>query len=203
MPPFSVIPYGASVVENTSDVNLLRKWGLNKKEYYILVCRLEPENYVREIIEGFSASKSLHPLIIVGDHAAKTSYINLLLRTANARIRFIGTVYDKKNLQVLRYHSIAYFHGHSVGGTNPSLLEALGCGNIVIAHDNIFNRETAGDIAFYFKNSQEIPAILEIVETLSIKERSKKAAIAKTIVREKYNWDDIADKYFQLLRQNE
>ena len=85
---------------------------------------------------------------------------------AGPNIRFIGGVYEKEKLQALRFHSEAYFHGHSAGGTNPSLLEALGCGNLVIAHDNPFNREVMGDLGFYFRSKEDIPALLKKISSL-------------------------------------
>jgi glycosyltransferase involved in cell wall biosynthesis len=103
------------------------------------VCRFEPENHVREIIEGFLASKSRASLVLVGDHTRDNPYIQSLLRHQDGRILFAGPIYDKSRIQALRFFCRAYLHGHSVGGTNPSLLEAMGCSSVVIAHDNPFN----------------------------------------------------------------
>jgi hypothetical protein len=92
---------------------------------------------VLEILRGFASSESTCHLIVVGDDRADTAYVQQLRAVNDKRIHFIGTVYNQDNLRSLRYYCRAYFHGHSVGGTNPSLLEALGCGNMVIAHDNM------------------------------------------------------------------
>ncbi|GAB64099.1 MAG: glycosyltransferase family 1 protein [Candidatus Jettenia sp.] len=199
MPPCSVIPYGAYVSEVSPPVDLLREWKLYAKAYYLVVCRLEPENSVSEVIEGFIASGSSYPLVIVGDHTTRTPYVECLLRLKDDRIRFIGTVYDTLKLQALRSHSLAYFHGHTAGGTNPSLLEALGCGNMVIAHDNRFNREVAGDIALYFTGSHDIPGIIKKIELYSSHEQEGIADKAKRRVQSKYHWDDITAKYMRLI----
>jgi len=115
------------------------------------------------------------------------------------RIRFIGTVYDVEKLQALRFHANSYFHGHRVGGTNPSLLEAMGCGNIVIAHDNIFNREVAADVALYFRSAEEIPHILRTVDSLTSRKREEMKTAAMERVRKFYGWDEITSRYERLL----
>lgn len=200
MPPCSVIPYGAPVIEDAPPITLLDEWGISPFRYYLIVCRLEPENKVHEIIEGFVASDSTCTLVVVGDHSSGTAYVNSLLKINDNRINFIGTVYDKVKLQVLRYHAFAYFHGHSVGGTNPSLLEALGCGNLIIAHDNIFNREVAADAAIYFGSADEIPAIISAIEAYPPDKLKALSQKGRNRIKEKYNWDAVTNQYLQLLR---
>jgi len=160
MPPCSVIPYGAPLVEEPPPKELLTEWQLSPHEYFLIVCRLEPENHVLEILKGFSQSESNCPMIVVGNIKGNLHYVKKLLNLADRRIRFIGGVYNQKKLQALRYYAKAYFHGHIVGGTNPSLLEALGCGNIIVAHDNKFNHEVAGEIAYYFRTANDIKNII-------------------------------------------
>ena len=156
LPPCSVIPYGAPLIEHSPIPEGLSEWNLTAGQYYLVVCRLEPENHVREIIDGLTASAGPYPLIIVGNHQTDTPYVRELRRLGSDNVRFIGAVYGEK-LQALRYHALAYFHGHSVGGTNPSLLEAMGCGNLVIAHDNVFNREVLGASGYFFQGAADIP----------------------------------------------
>ena len=134
----------------------LADWGLVPESYYLVVCRLEPENHVLEILRAFQQSHSARELIVVGNHRAETRYVRELCSVRDPRIRMIGTVYDQQKLVCLRAHAFAYMHGHSVGGTNPSLLEAMGCGNLVFAHDNPFNRETLGDSGLFFANPEEL-----------------------------------------------
>jgi len=202
LPPCSVIAYGAPVLDREPDPRLLQKWGLQKNQYYLIVCRLEPENHIREIIEGFNQGDSPYPLIVVGNDKADYPYVKSLLSLASEKVRFIGTVYDKEQINALRFHASAYFHGHSVGGTNPSLLEALGCGNLTIAHDNIFNREVIGQEGFFFQRSEEIKTHMDTIESLSDEQRMGLAEGARTRIRENYNWDSIAQQYLNLIKED-
>lgn len=110
----------------------------------------------------------------------------------------IGTVYDRVKLTCLRYHSFAYFHGHSVGGTNPSLLEAMGCGNLIFAHDNSFNRETLGPCGIYFSNVQELTQAIDLAEQDNT-ERARLREACKVRARAEYRWTDVISKYVALL----
>lgn len=202
MPPCSVIPYGAPLVESVPDDTILKEWSLMPGQYYLVVARIEPENHVLEIIEGYEYANTLIPLIIVGNHDIETAYAQALKRHMSSMIRFIGGVYDKAKLQALRSFSLAYFHGHSVGGTNPSLLEALGCGNLVIAHSNIYNREVIGEIGYYFDKPVDIPSIITSIESLSAEARSSIGNQARDRIREKYDWDIITNSYLHILNEN-
>ena len=199
LPSCSVIPYGAPVIDSAPPASLLDEWGLKPNGYYLAVCRLEPENHVREIIEGHRAADSQLPLVIVGNHACGTGYIKSLLSSADKRTCFIGGIYKQEKLLALRWHCLAYFHGHSAGGTNPSLLEALGCGNAIIAHDNVFNREVARGAAMYFKNHRDIPQLLIELESDHDKRRQL-GDKARGVIRKHYTWDKITQCYMALLR---
>jgi glycosyltransferase involved in cell wall biosynthesis len=208
LPPVSVIPYGAPVIYVAPDANLLDEWQLTPGKYYLLVCRLEPENSVKEIVKGYLQSESGNPLVVVGSIDPATDYLKELLQLNDGRIRFLGPVYDKRKLQTLRYHTLAYFHGHTVGGTNPSLLEALGCGNLVIAHNNIFNREVAGELATYFHNEQDLAESIRSVESYPLEQLNRMRAMAQERIKNVYSWDIITDTYCvafpqQLLRPTE
>jgi len=198
---YSVIPYGATVIEQLPDPRPLAEWSLNPGHYYLVVCRLESENHVLEIIRGYRASKSTVPLVIIGNHRTDTKYVHKLLAERDKRIHFIGTVYEKEKLQVLRYYCRAYFHGHSVGGTNPSLLEALGCGNTIIAHDNVFNREVAADAAIYFTDISDIPAIIDQIEEQDDVHRVESAARARKRIQDRYTWERVTEAYLHLFRE--
>jgi len=123
-----------------------------------------------------------------------------LVKYKNKRIRFIGGIYDQQKLKALRASCFAHIHGHSVGGTNPSLLEAMGSGNLIIAHDNIFNKEVIGEHGFYFRDSQDMFNCLNQIEQLSKEEREKISNHLKSMILSYYNWDLIADRYFLNLR---
>jgi glycosyltransferase involved in cell wall biosynthesis len=199
LPAVSVIPYGAPVITVVPEARLLDEWCLSAGRYYLVVCRLEPENSVREIIKGFLQSASEYPLIIVGSIDRKTAYIKELLTLGEARVCFVGTVYDAEKLQALRYHALAYLHGHTVGGTNPSLLEALGCGNIVIAHNNVYNREVAGNSATYFYQENEVAECIEMIGLYLPGLLQQIKARAQERVKNRYSWDAVIESYYATL----
>lgn len=196
--PISVIAYGAPIVDASPHASLLSEWDLAPNEYYLIVCRLEPENHVKEILEGFRASHSRRGLVVVGNHLSGTRYVESLGAVRDPRIRFVGAVFDRARLDTLRYHAFAYFHGHSVGGTNPSLLEALGCSSAVVAHDNSFNREVARDAAIYFRSAREVAARIAELEEGDAPRLLMKAR-ARAIVEEDYTWVRIAERYLNLI----
>jgi glycosyltransferase involved in cell wall biosynthesis len=198
MPTCSVISYGAQIISLPPPTNILAEWNLYTDSYYLVVCRLEPENHVLEIVRGYAAAGSALPLIIVGHQQSNTSYVAQLLAIQDARIHFIGTVYDQIKLRALRYHCRAYFHGHSVGGTNPSLLEALGCGNTVIAHDNPFNREVARDSARYFVAEADVSTLVEQMEGDELS-RDAMRNQAREIIASRYTWEKVTEDYLRLL----
>jgi len=194
----SVIAYGCEVIETPPPVEPLSEWSLAAGGYYLVVCRLEPENHVLEILSGFRRSGSDKVLIVVGNHLAGTKYAEQLRGFVDRRIRLIGTVYDQAKLTCLRYHSFAYLHGHSVGGTNPSLLEAMGCANLIVAHDNPFNRETLAASAFFFKGADDLQETIERIERndfVALKMRSK----ARQRAAENYRWPAIIEQYANLM----
>lgn len=187
-----VISYGVEVPP-PAPARLLDRWGLAPRCYDLVVCRLEPENHVLEIIRGWRAAQRACPLVIVGDHQNNSRYVQALLREAGEDVRFIGTVYEPESLVALRQGCRVYLHGHSVGGTNPSLLEAMACGNRVVARDNPFNREVLGDLGRYFSDADGVSARLGELAQDTVGETIAAAMIAR--VRERYDWDDITDRY--------
>jgi glycosyltransferase involved in cell wall biosynthesis len=194
----TVIRYGCDVIEEPPPAPPLSEWNLSPESYYLVVCRFEPENHVLEILRAFQQSHSNRRLVVVGDHLAKTGYVEQLRAVRDPRIRMIGTVYDQVKLTCLRYHSFAYLHGHSVGGTNPSLLEAMGCGNLIFAHDNPFNRETLGPCGYYFANVSELTKAIDFAEQEDT-ERARLREACRTCARAEYRWPDVISKYVALL----
>ena len=197
--PCDVIPYGCESLDTDPPAEALTKRQLSPKNYYIAVCRFEPENHIREIIDGFAASGSECDLVLVGDHESSTSYVSELKLKRRSKIRFIGPVYDGDELQALRYHCRAYIHGHSVGGTNPSLLEAMGCSNLIIAHDNRFNREVLQDAGLYFLTPQDICSTIGNIDSGLIDVDGFQTS-AKNRALLFYSWDRITTSYEQLFR---
>lgn len=197
-----VIAYGAHVVEPVDSRDLNDYAGLIPGDYYLVVCRLEPENHVREIVEGYLLSGSAHPLVIVGGIADQTVYVRQLLSLASDRVRFVGAIYDQHALSMMRYNAGAYIHGHSVGGTNPSLLEAMGAGNLVIAHDNQFNREVLGSIGRYFVDPAELSNAIGEVDRLGPEARGRISAAVRDRIRSAYSWDQIVHAHWKLVQSD-
>lgn len=198
LPACTVIPYGCEVIETPPRAELLSEWGLVPEGYYLVVCRLEPENHVLEILQAFQRSRNKRQLIVVGNDLTETRYVAQLRTVQDPRIRMIGTLYDQAKLACLRYHSFAYMHGHSVGGTNPSLLEAMGCGNLIFAHDNAFNRETLGPCGFYFTNPSELTRAINQAEQDET-ELARLREASRSRARANYSWPDIISRYVALL----
>jgi glycosyltransferase involved in cell wall biosynthesis len=194
----TVIAYGCDLVETPPSPEQLTEWQIEPGGYYLVVCRLEPENHVLEILRAFQRSRSQRKLVVVGNHFSGTRYVSLLRAIEDPRIQMIGTVFDEAKLTCLRYHSFAYMHGHSVGGTNPSLLEAMGCRNLIFAHDNPFNRETLGASGIFFADEQELTSKIDNAEEGSIDlDRLRLDSMSRA--RLNYRWDDIVSKYAALL----
>jgi len=193
------IAYGAEIPAESPLEELIEEWNLTPRAYYIVVSRLEPENHVLEIIEGFEQANSRLPLIIVGSIAAPNEYVRRLLTRRSARIQFLGAIYDSRKLTALRFHSHAHIHGHSVGGTNPSLLEAMACSSLVIAHDNPFNREVLDDCGLFFRNNKELAAAVNHIDMREV-DPAILGKRATERIRKHYQWDQVADSYLDLLK---
>ncbi len=188
------IPYPATPFTNP-DEQILDKFNLKKENYYLLIARFQPDNNLEMIIQGVLASNTDVPLVIIGDYQNR---YGRYLRTKynNKQIVFIGKYYDQTGLNNLRYHCLLYFHGHSAGGTNPSLLEAMASSCVISAHDNKYNRAVLEKDAFYFKNQKEIETILN-----RFKEKTSKANWIKNNLnklRNDFNLNNITDKYYKL-----
>jgi glycosyltransferase involved in cell wall biosynthesis len=191
------IPYGAEVPHNFSE-SVLDKFQLEKNKYYLLIARMEPENNIEIIIQGHLQSLQQFPLIIVGN--VKNKYGQFLSeKYKSPLIRFVGSIYDQNTINSLRYFSGLYFHGHSVGGTNPSLLEAMSCECNIAAHDNEFNRAILADDAFFFSSAQDIKNIINnAFEEAAIADR-KKLNLEK--IKKVYSWENVINDYETIFLQ--
>lgn len=135
-------------------------------DYWLVVARLEPENRIDVQVKAYIESSSKRPLVIVGDFTSRR-YRNRVYNIASrsTRILFLGSIYDQSTLNMLRQHAFGYLHGHSVGGTNPSLLEAMIMKNLILAHGNVFNREVCGESALYFEDASDLQDTIDRVES--------------------------------------
>ncbi len=174
--------------------------GLLPGKYHVVVARFEPENHVLEIVQGYARSTASMPLVVVGSAPYADDYTAAVRRVADgdSRIRMLGGVWDQQQLDELYANSLTYVHGHSVGGTNPSLLRAMGGGAAVLANDVVFNREVLGAHGWYFSSPDELARLLEKSEGAPDLMRDAGRALrarAETL----YRWDDVTDGYEALL----
>lgn len=196
----SMIEYGAYIKTIADNhVGIEKEYGLKPHMYYLVVARLEKENNVSMIVDGYLKSHTDKKLVIVGNLDSR-SYVEELLKRKSGSVIFTDGIYDQNKLEALRLNCYAYLHGHSVGGTNPSLLEALGCGNIVIGHDNKFVREVTDNHMFYFANEIECAERIDEVDNISIEKYNELQESARRRIQNYYNWQRITEEYLKLFQ---
>lgn len=194
----TVIPYGAVEPANNA-VELLQEYGLVARNYLLIIARPEPENSLLEMVEAYSSKPFDMPLVVLGNYRDDHPYHRQVKQAATDNVRFLGAIYAPEKVLALRKHAAIYLHGHQVGGTNPSLVEALGCGNPVLAHDNPFNRWVAGEDNFYFTAdncAEQLDYLLNRPETLQ-----KSAASSHARFDSYFRWLPVLDAYRKLLEQ--
>lgn len=179
-------------------VNWLNEHNLKSKQYYLVVGRFVPENNYETMIREYMKSRSEK------DFALITNVSDKFLRElrektgfdSDKRIKFVGTVYDQELLKKIRENAYGYFHGHEVGGTNPSLLEALGSTDLNLLLDVGFNREVAEDAALYWsKDEYDLAKLIEYADGISSEETMRYSEKAKKRIEDEYGWQYISDKY--------
>jgi glycosyltransferase involved in cell wall biosynthesis len=201
----SVIPYGADCNETAPELSadelrsLLERVGVGPERFATVIARPEPENSILEIVQAFSARKRNIRLVVLGRYYADRVHYHAAVRAAaSAEVVFPGPIYEPASVQALRRRSLFHLHGHRVGGCNPSLLEAMGAGKAVIAHDNRFNRWVARNGAAYFADAAECCAL--IGEYLEDPEQvARRAELNRRRAADVFNWDDVLRSYAQLL----
>ena len=194
----TTITYGSATVIQ-APTTIAEEHGLVPGRYFTIVARPIPENSILELVQGFSQKRRGVKLAVLGGYdSAQDEYHAAVEAAASDEVAFLGAIFEPKKVQSLRFHSLGYLHGHTVGGTNPSLTEALGCGNPVIAHDNVYNRWVARDAAIYFSTAAEVSAALDamiwspdLAQTLSTNARRRHA--------EEFTWEHVAGQYEELL----
>ena len=184
------VAYGAEPFLNPNS-NVLHKYSISENNYFLLIARFQKDNNIEMILDGYVLSRQEVPFLVIGSFQNKFgSY--LIKKYKNKNIHFIGGVYDYAELCSLRYYCSLYFHGHSCGGTNPSLLEAMASSTYIASYDNIFNKNVLKDNAVYFSESKEIAYIINNLE-LVVNENQKKENLEK--IMSQYRWEEICNNY--------
>ena len=193
------IPYGAEIHYNEEE-GLLQEFGVKKHAYFLLMARMAAENNIEMILDGFHASNSQYKFLVIGsvDNKLGRHLVNKFKH--DNRIVFTGGIYnDPQKIHSLKFYSTLYFHGHSVGGTNPSLLEAMASRSLIAAHDNLFNRAVLQQDAYYFSSHYEVKEVIENTcrngrEAAMINNNLKK-------IQEQFNWNNVISKYESFLQR--
>lgn len=204
-PNTTFIAYGADTSKSKLDDNSYKlvqwydKFDIKKNEYYLIVGRFVPENNYETMIKEYMKSNTNKDLVIISNVEENKFYNELLENTKfnqDRRIKFVGTVYEQELLKKIRENAFAYLHGHEVGGTNPSLLEALSSTNLNLLLDVVFNKEVGEDGALYFtKEKGNLSKLIDMVDKLSDKEIRQLQIKARKRIEDKYTWEYIIDEY--------
>jgi len=200
------LAYGATIHDHYN-ADYLKEYGLTENGYFILVARLEPENNIYMAIDGYLASEQYgkKPLVVVGK--TNTPYGKKLVAKYgnNPNIKFVGGIYDFDKLNSVRHFSYAYFHGHSVGGTNPSLLEAMASECFILSHNNVFNHSVLRDNAIYYQSTEDVTKLLNDIDNIVYKYKSDFTSENLDVIRNEYSWEKLIDeheKYFKWILED-
>ena len=202
-PKTTYIAYGTDTTPSSlkSEDAKVRNWyrekGVSENGYYLVVGRFVPENNYESMIREFMKSNSKKDFVLITNVEQNKFYDQLLKDTGfdkDPRVKFVGTVYDPELLKYIRENAFAYFHGHEVGGTNPSLLEALASTKLNLLLDVGFNREVGEDGAIYWRKDN-LQHIIKISEELSQEEIEKMNKLSTKQVKERFSWEFIVDEY--------
>jgi glycosyltransferase involved in cell wall biosynthesis len=196
--PTEQIAYGAPETTGIGG-DRLGELGLTARGYHLVVARFEPENHVDVIVDGYWRSQARLPLVVVGSAPYADDYTRRVHALADERVRFLGGVWDQELLDQLYANSHTYLHGHSVGGTNPSLLRAIGAGAATIAYDVSFNREVLESSGRYFTTAEDVSAAVMAAELDP--EGTRRDGRSARLLAARYDWDDVADRYAALCRR--
>ncbi|WP_149202335.1 DUF1972 domain-containing protein [Actinotalea subterranea] len=195
--PTRLLAYGAPQVSRDRH-DRIAELGLEPDGYHLVVARFEPENHVELAVRGYAASAARLPLVVVGSAPYAEAYTRAVRDAADERVRFLGGVWDAELLDQLYANALTYVHGHSVGGTNPSLLRAIGAGTATVAYDVGFNREVLGHAGRYFSAPDDVARwVLDAEQDpAGARERGDALRVRST----DYDWDAVADGYEALVR---
>ena len=203
-PHTTFIAYGSDTVpsvladDDPKFVDWLKEKGLTVGNYYLVVGRFVPENNYETMIREFMKSHSTRDFAIITNMNDKLrAYLEEILHfSSDPRIKFVGTVYDQQLLKKIRENAYGYFHGHEVGGTNPSLLEALGSTELNLLLDVGFNREVGAEAALYWsKMDGNLAGLIDRADAMEAEERAKYGTAAKARIKSAYSWEFIGSEY--------
>ena len=191
------IAYGADPIRDVP-AELLNSMGLVPQGFMTVIARAEPENSVLECVKGFSMRPRGIKLAVLGDYSDNNTYHRQVKAAASDEVVFLGAIYEKATVQALRAHCAAYLHGHQVGGTNPSLIEAMASGNAIIAHANRFNRWVTDDRALFFETAESLDcAIQQLQSDTELGDSLRHQAY--DVFEKRYSWPIILAAYEGLL----
>jgi len=197
--PATFIPYAFDSRE-AGDPSRIRALGLEPNDYYLVVGRLIPENNIDHIVKEFARTSISRRLVVVGGTNYQSAFHEQLASFSSDRIRLLGHVDDTELLWDLYGHSYAYIHGHSVGGTNPALLQAMACARCPIVFDVVFNREVAGQSGVPFSRAPgDLQRVLEWLDADSV-EVERRGVAARARLLSHYSWPLVVDRYEAALR---
>ncbi|OGS69452.1 MAG: glycosyl transferase family 1 [Flavobacteria bacterium RIFCSPLOWO2_12_FULL_31_7] len=191
------IAYGAHNFDSPSE-EILNIYQVEKYNFNMIMARFEPENNLDMVLDGVMQSKDETPILVIGNHNTKYGEYLKNKFSICKKIQFLGAIYNLNHLDNLRYFSNLYFHGHTVGGTNPSLLEAMASQALVVAHNNHFNKGVLKENAYYFESAEEVKKILETIKKNDNLQFVKNNFEA---IATKFNWNKINEEYLQFFNQ--
>lgn len=207
-PTTTYISYGSDLIKSQLKhddykvENFLRNFSVCERDYYLVVGRFVPENNYETIIREFMNSDTNRDLVIITNYQNNAFFDKLKQSThfeKDARIKFVGTVYDAELLKYIRENAFAYIHGHSVGGTNPSLLESMGSTKLNLLFHVGFNREVARNAALYWdKSDGDLSNLINKVDEMSEEHRNDFYEKGQRVIRDRYSWDKIVSEYENL-----
>ena len=199
--PTELLTYGATILRSPG-TDRVRELGLEPRRYHLVVARFEPENNVDMIVDAYHQSSCTFPLVVVGSAPYAQAYTRRIdaVAASDSRIQMLGSVWDQDELDQLYANALTYAHGHSVGGTNPSLLRAMGGGTPVLAYDVAFNREVVGADGGYFGGPAALRLLFDdaersVPQLLRIGQRLQRRA------QTTYDWDAVALGYEELFER--
>lgn len=208
-PKTTFIAYGADLEKSklSDDARELVNWYKEKNvqahNYYLIVGRFVPENNYKTMIQEFMKSKTDKDLVIITNVEKNNFYEQLRIETGfekDSRIKFVGTVYEKELIKKIRENAYGYLHGHSVGGTNPSLIEALATTDLNLLFDVGFNKEVAEDGAVYWSlDEMDLASLIDRCDKMDYAEIERLSKLAKDRIRKEYTWEKIVDDYERIL----